>query len=382
MHTYIAWVTIAAAASFIGCDDSHDMPTINPNMGGMPSIQSNPNQNADPYPNPTRGVNPSPFVPPKPQTSNKPNPPTPTNNLIGLKPGEIYVRIYNQKKGELNLNSYNELCLSPSFRLGAQNYMFLNQFNRGSSTRLFATSDDKYALKIQDSADIRSREMFWREHAAMHQARSTNVIPVVEPSADMSSMSVECRSRSYVMSKVAGKDLFGYLSSGLSTARILELGETALTVLEKYHDTGIIHGDIHPGNFVLGSQFDIKNTLKLIDFGRSMTFMDPTTGKHRLQFEMRPFNPLSNLNWNLLSINELEGKAVSRADDIFRLAEVLIVLCINRIEQYPRTSALRVAMQKRTRTFDARVPQKIQDFYRYAMNLQFDERPNYRYLSS
>jgi hypothetical protein len=131
---------------------------------------------------------------------------------------------------------------------------------------------------------------------------------------------------------------------------------------------------------MLGSLLDIKGSLKLIDFGRSMSYIDTNTGKHLAESKLKPFNPLAALNWNLLSINELEGKAVSRADDIFRLAEVLITLCYKKVKDYGHLSPKSVAIQKRHRTFDSRVPAELQAFYKYAMNIGFEERPNYKYL--
>jgi serine/threonine protein kinase len=215
----------------------------------------------------------------------------------------------------------------------------------------------------------------------MHQARDTGVVSLIEPTAHLSQMSPECESRSFVMKKVMGMDLRDHLSRIYVAQVFLELGQATLKALEKLHDTGVIHGDIHLGNIMLGSVLAMNSSLTFIDFGRSMSYIDPTTGEHKRPSEMRPFNDLYRLNWNLLSINELEGNAVSRADDVFRLAEVLITLCRYRSPILRQRSPIDVALQKRSRSFDWRVPQKIQDLYRYAMNLGFDERPNYDFLN-
>jgi len=360
---------LAISLTLYGCDDSQDGSTSN-NFSDpfAPSISPKPDN-----------INPDPSTVP-PHSSMRRYTPSPKSN--SFVPGKIYARVYNEKRSGLNPNRYLDTCNFPKFRIGTQRYFFGTPFATGSDTRLFATFDNQFVLKIQDNSSPDSREMFWREHAAMHQARHTGVVSIIEPTADLSQMSPECEARSFVMKKVLGKDLHGYLST-ISKAQVLDLGQAALKALEKFHDTGVIHGDIHLGNIMLGSVFDMKSSLTLIDFGRSMSYFDAQLGVHKLGTEMKPFTPVSVLNWNLLSINELEGGPVSRADDLFRLAEVLIILCTKTIVRYPRTSGPGyVALQKRNRKFDdSEVPQKIQNLYRYAMNLGFDQRPNYDLLN-
>jgi tRNA A-37 threonylcarbamoyl transferase component Bud32 len=349
-----------------GCEDSHDGSRMDPS--------------SEPYVEHPDNINPDPDNA-HPHSTMKPSTPAPKSNATV--PGEIYARVYNEKKAGPNPSKYLDRCIHGEFRMGARSYSVPQQaFAEGSDTRLFLTSDNQYVLKIQDTPSLDSREMFWREHAAMHQARHTGVVSVIEPVADLSPMSAECQSRSFVMKNVLGKDLRNHLS--MSVAQVLELGQVALKALEKLHDTGVIHGDIHWGNIMLGSVFAMKSSLTLIDFGRSMSYIDPSTGKHKRGLDMMPFNALLNLNWNFLSVNELEGKPVSRADDVFRLAEVLITLRTGSVFGFvrlPGVTPTYVAQQKRIRKFGWRVPKKIQNLYRYAMNLGFEERPNYDILN-
>ena len=315
-----------------------------------------------------------------PESHRADNPNNSFQDCQHLVPGEIFQAKYNEMRNGINFNVYMETCERPMFRMGLEVYLLSGHSAKGSSTRLFWTRDNKFVLKIQDDSSFASREMFWREHAAMHQARHTGVISVIQPEANLNLLSVECRSRSFVMNRVMGKDLFNYM--WLSSAQILDLGKAALMALEKFHDTGVIHGDIHPGNIMVSSVTDFTKSITLIDFGRSMSYMDPVLRTHRPQSELRPFNPLSGLNWDLLSINELEGKSVSRADDVFRLAETLIFLCMRTLKIYPRTTPIQVAHMKRMRTFDhSMVPKRIQHLYYHAIDLDFTERPNYRFLN-
>jgi len=361
MRTFQSAIAIFASLTWMGCDDKDD------------GVDFNFGTDATRRPETTY----SPFS----TQPNKVLPPWHNETLSAIGPvnaSEIFERVYQEKKFAYNPTYYIDSCNYPRFKIGNELYSLISPFARGSDTRLFLTRDSWYVLKIQDQSGSTYREMFWREHAAMQQARHTGVISVIEPKADLSLMSKECQSRSYVMRKVVGRDLSDYLTA--STDKIMEIGREALKILEKFHDTGVIHGDIHPLNFMLGSILDIKGSLKLIDFGRSMSYIDTKTGKHLSESKLKPFNSLTSLNLNLLSINELEGKAISRADDIFRLAEVLITLCYKRIEDFGGLSPRIVAILKRKRTFDSRVPAKLQAFYTYAMNIGFEERPNYKYF--
>ena len=303
----------------------------------------------------------------------------PVDTNMSGKPGEVFSRVYYEKRRGNNPPIYQDSCSYPKFKIGKESYSLFSPFERGSNTRLFATGDSKYVVKVLDDNTLRYREMYWREHAAMHQTRHTGVVAIIEPNANFDEMSLECQSRSFVMRKVRGKELFDY--PWLYTDQVLQIGKQALKILEKVHDTGIIHGDIHGANFMLESVDDIESSLKLIDFGRSMLYVDPVDQNHKPQRDMMPFSPVQPLNWDLLSINELERRAISRADDYFRLAETLITLCTRELKGYARISPQYVARQKRTRIFSSyTVPQQIQDMYRLAINLGFEDRPNYNIL--
>jgi len=295
-------------------------------------------------------------------------------------PGEIYAQVFQEKRAGFNAAIYSDSCTTNRFAVGNMSYSFVLEtpFARGSNTRLFLTHDKRYVLKIQDMPGEDPRQMYWREKAAMMQARHTGVVSVIEPEADLSLMTLQCQSRSYVMRRVPGNDLYRF--AFLSTDRVMELGKHALRILEKFHDTGIIHGDIHLGNIMLGSVLDMENSLMLIDFGRSMLYIDPISQTHKPESEMMQFSPIDSLNLDILSINELEGRGVSRADDIFRLAEVLISLCLKTLKSYGNVTPYKVAELKRNRIFNNRVPDKLQELYRYAINLGFEEKPNYSFL--
>jgi len=359
MRTIQASISLVATLIWVGCDDSSQDWTVDITSTSTPYRGA---QNGGYY-----------FQTPPPPWANE----TLTNPACGP-PGEIFDKVYREKKNGYNPPYYRDSCNFPKFKIGKESYSMVSVDTRGSDTRLFFTRDNWYVLKIQDDHSPSAREMFWREHAAMLQARHTGVISVIEPNADLSLMSRECQSRSYVMRKVAGHDLSTQV--GVSQNLIMEIGRGALKILEKFHDTGLIHGDIHLMNIMLGSSLDVENSIKLIDFGRSMSYIHPSTGLHRNESELKPFTSIFTLNWNILSINELEGKAVSRADDIFRLAEVLITLCTRELKNFGRSSPRTVATQKRNRTFESRVPHRLQEFYRYAMNIGFQERPNYKFL--
>ena len=76
--------------------------------------------------------------------------------------------------------------------------------------------------------------------------------------------------------ELLGKDLeslFNQCSRTFSTKTVLLLAIKMLLRIKSIHEKGIIHRDIKPGNFLIGTGSNSKE-IYLIDFGLSKLFMD------------------------------------------------------------------------------------------------------------
>lgn len=183
----------------------------------------------------------------------------------------------------------------------------------------------------------------------------------------------------------------------------LAIGRRAIRLVEQVHKRGLIHGDIHWGNFVYKNESDIPGTLKLIDYGRAMPYIDWQTGDH-LPPEMMIAKMSELFLWNdaYLSINELQGNPVGRRDDMFRLAEMLSFMMegtdaiMEKRERPPpprtgehKPRALRrsflvprrnIVNRKRFRNLKQTTPKAIAELYYASQTDKLEETPNYDIL--
>ena len=100
---------------------------------------------------------------------------------------------------------------------------------------------------------------------------------------------------------------------------------SCLATLKQVHAKGVVHGDIHGGNFVYSdAETNFRNTLRLIDFERATTYLT-ADGVH-IEEPEEPPRYVKQSNTRLASVWELEGGHLSRRDDLYRLAELGLAL--------------------------------------------------------
>ena len=115
------------------------------------------------------------------------------------------------------------------------------------------------------------------------------------------------------------EDLFRLCGRKFSLKTTLMLFYQMLDRVGHIHDTQFIHKDIKPENMLMGMGDD-SNTLFLIDYGISRSFIDPKTNKHI------PFVTYRNLvgTCRYVSYNSHKGFELSRRDDLISIGYVAI----------------------------------------------------------
>jgi serine/threonine protein kinase len=88
-----------------------------------------------------------------------------------------------------------------------------------------------------------------------------------------------------------------------------------IEAIERIHDQGVVHGDIHWGNVVLVKRGD-QQSIALIDFGNAM-FVDEMVGLPEMARAPRSLNHCLYSHWNI------EGFRFSYRDDVYKALLVL-----------------------------------------------------------
>ena len=188
----------------------------------------------------------------------------------------------------------------------------------GSSSRIFLTADNVHAVKVVGSFE--AFDGLCMERAVLSVVSTlgggtVNAYPIVAGSMGRG----DCARRTMVTDFV-GMRTVGAVGSSLSPRQVASLAANVITIVQRLHAYGIIHGDIHDCQLVLGDPTDVA-TVKLIDFGRSVPYVDPLTGVHIPNDAHIPFSPY--LGAGSASPFELEGSIRTRRDDMYRVAELL-----------------------------------------------------------
>ena len=165
----------------------------------------------------------------------------------------------------------------------------------------------------------------------------------------------------------------------------LILVEQMLQRLKDLHNKGIIHRDIKPENFCIGKGKNEK-IVYMIDFGLSRHYLIEKTQQHIPMKSDRAI--VGTLRY--ISMNCHEGLEVSRRDDLESLAYMMVHFVIGELpwmgikakslgEKYKRV------FEKKQETVPDEItkilPDEMKSFLNHILELEFEQKPNYDYLS-
>ena len=187
---------------------------------------------------------------------------------------------------------------------------------------------------------------------------------------DQGQLSPACSTRTLVTDVVGGRPLW-HLGGQWSDYYLARVAARCLSIIRDIHALGIVHGDVHAGNFVVDNQLgDWPSRIRVVDFGRSVAFVD-AQGDH-----VPPGPPEGGQAWNPLFLSpwELQGSRLSRRDDVYRLSEALLALrdkgpLARRVA--PREGWLAVKDRRQAG------PKLLADFHDAMRRLGFNQRPDY-----
>ncbi|KAK3002199.1 hypothetical protein RJ639_021005, partial [Escallonia herrerae] len=181
-------------------------------------------------------------------------------------------------------------------------------------------------------------------------------------------------------------DVWNNNSHTMSVEMVACIAIEAISILEKMHSKGYVHGDVKPENFLLGPPgTPDEKKLFLVDLGLASKWRDSSTGQH-VDYDQRPDVFRGTVRY--ASVHAHLGRTGSRRDDLESLAYTLIFLLRGRLpwQGYQGENKGFLVCKKKMSTSPESMcsfcPRPFQLFVECVVNLKFDEEPNYaKYIS-
>ena len=163
------------------------------------------------------------------------------------------------------------------------------------------------------------------------------------------------------------------------------LGIQILDRLEFIHSKYIIHRDIKADNFLIGLKN--KSIIYIIDFGLAKQYKSKKTGKHVKYVINKKWSGTS----RFASANTLRGVEPSRRDDLESFCYLMLYLMKGSLpwdninEETEINEILIIYKMKQYMTPEMLfrdLPVEMIKLFKYCKNLEFEQKPNYKYLRS
>ncbi|KAL2619717.1 hypothetical protein AAZV13_08G322900 [Glycine max] len=181
-------------------------------------------------------------------------------------------------------------------------------------------------------------------------------------------------------------DVWNSSSQTMTAEMVACIAVESLSILEKMHARGYVHGDVKPENFLLGQpSTPQEKKLFLVDLGLATKWRDTSSGQH-VEYDQRPDMFRGTVRY--ASVHAHLGRTASRRDDLESLAYTLIFLHKGRLpwQGYQGDHKSFLVCKKKMGTSPEMLccfcPAPFRQFLEIVVNMKFDEEPNYSRLIS
>ncbi|CAN0858765.1 Casein kinase 1-like protein HD16 [Linum grandiflorum] len=176
-------------------------------------------------------------------------------------------------------------------------------------------------------------------------------------------------------------DVWNNNSQTMSIEMVACIAIEAISILERMHSKGYVHGDVKPENFLLGqSGTSEEKKLFLVDLGLAARWRDISTGQH-VEYDQRPDVFRGTVRY--ASVHAHLGRTGSRRDDLESLAYTLVFLLRGRLpwQGFQGENKSFLVCKKKMATSPEGLcylcPVPFKNYIEYVVNLKFDEEPDY-----
>jgi serine/threonine protein kinase len=181
-------------------------------------------------------------------------------------------------------------------------------------------------------------------------------------------------------------DVWNSVGQAMTPSMVACIAVEAISILEKLHAKGFVHGDVKPENFLLGQPGSPdEKKLFLIDLGLASRWKETSSGQH-VDYDQRPDIFRGTIRY--ASVHAHLGRTGSRRDDLESLAYTLIFLLRGRLpwQGYQGENKSFLVCKKKMATSPDLMcvfcPPPFKLFLETVTNMKFDEEPNYPKLIS
>ena len=201
------------------------------------------------------------------------------------------------------------------------------------------------------------------------------------------------KSKNYyiLIEELLDKSLYNVFIQNKKKCNLFDVCLLAIQILERLefiHSKDILYIDIKPQNFLFG--LNDPNVIYIIDFGLCRKYRSSKTGKHILP----KVTGFISGTLKYASSNVIKGKEPSRRDDIISLGYMLIYLYkrelpwldtfnnLNHLDEKKYIELINLKETNGNGELFRNLPEELIEYIKYAINLKFEEEPNYSFLRS
>jgi serine/threonine protein kinase len=182
-------------------------------------------------------------------------------------------------------------------------------------------------------------------------------------------------------------DVWNSFGQTMTANMVACIAVEAISILEKLHAKGFVHGDVKPENFLLGQPGSPdEKKLFLIDLGLASRWKEGGLSGQHVEYDQKPDIFRGTIRY--ASVHAHLGRTGSRRDDLESLAYTLIFLLRGRLpwQGYQGENKSFLVCKKKMATSPDLLccfcPPPFKLFLETVTNMRFDEEPNYSKLIS